>query len=341
MSNPLVVNITNLAAFTPAETAELVSRAGVKKGNTRPDKIFLSAVSAGCLLSFGCSVSLTALTAPWYQENAPGLIKLAGAAVFPLGLVMVVLTGADLFTATTMYTMVAVLHRRLSARKMLLHWFLCFFGNLAGSLFVMAIIMGYGGVFDASPYREEVQHFATKKQIIPQLHQIFLRGIGCNWLVCLACFLGTQAKDLSSKIIGMWWPIFAFVTLGLDHVVANMFYMPLAIWLQTPDLSVGLYIWKGIIPATLGNIIGRSLFCGVYYWYMYLLGETPVTIDGTEYQGPHVEWTHVEWPHMEWPHKPHMPHYHPHNPFHKILSRKRRETDEESQVQSRVSSKVQ
>lgn len=102
MSNPLVVNITNLAAFTPAETAELVSRAGVKKGNTRPDKIFLSAVSAGCLLSFGCAVSLTALTAPWYQENAPGLIKLMGAAVFPLGLVMVVLTGADLFTATTM-----------------------------------------------------------------------------------------------------------------------------------------------------------------------------------------------------------------------------------------------
>lgn len=165
--------------------------------------------------------------------------------------------------------MVAVLHGRLSARKMLLHWFLCFFGNLAGSLFVMAIIMGCkiaplpfmlllhktddffktdGGVFDASPYREEVQHFAMKKQITPQLHQIFLRGIGCNWLVCLACFLGTQAKDLSSKIIGMWWPIFAFVTLGLDHVVANMFYMPLAIWLQTPDLSVGLYIWKGKPP---------------------------------------------------------------------------------------------
>lgn len=220
-----------------------------------------------------------------------------------------------------------------------------------------------GGVFDVTPYREEVVSFATKKQLYPEMHQIFLRGIGCNWLVCLACFLGTQAKDLSSKIIGMWWPIFAFVTLGLDHVVANMFYMPLAIWLGTPDLSVGLYIWKGkqtrpsllrlrqndprltpqqgIIPATLGNVLGGSLFCGVYYWYMYLLGETPVTIDGTEYQGPHVEWTHVEWPHMEWPHRPHMPHYHPHNPFQKIHSHKRRETDEESQVQSRVSSNGQ
>lgn len=102
MSSPLVVNINNLAAYTPAETIELISRIGVRKGNMRPDKIFLSAVSAGCLLSFGCAVSLTAMTAPWYQENAPGLIKLIGAGVFPLGLVMVVLTGADLFTATTM-----------------------------------------------------------------------------------------------------------------------------------------------------------------------------------------------------------------------------------------------
>ncbi|KAM5359615.1 hypothetical protein ACJZ2D_014336 [Fusarium nematophilum] len=272
MGNPLVVDVANLAAFTPAETTELISRIGVRKGNMRPDKVFLSAISAGCLLSFGCAVSLTALTAPWYQENAPGLIKLIGASVFPLGL----------------FTMVSVLHGRLPARKMLLHWFLCFFGNLAGSLFVMAIIMGYGGVFDASPYKEEVIAFATKKQITPQMHQIFLRAIGCNWLVCLAVFLGTQAKDLSSKIIGMWWPIFAFVSLGLDHVVANMFFMPMGIWLHTPGLSVGLYIWKGIIPAALGNVIGGSLFCGVYYWYMYLLFDDPVKVDGVEYQGPVV-----------------------------------------------------
>lgn len=102
MGNPILVNVVNIAAYTPAETIELVSRAGVKKGNMRPDKVFLSAVSAGCLLSFGCAVSLSAYTAPWFQENAPGLIRMIGALVFPLGLVMVVLTGADLFTATTM-----------------------------------------------------------------------------------------------------------------------------------------------------------------------------------------------------------------------------------------------
>lgn len=87
----------------------------------------------------------------------------------------------------------------------------------------------------------------------------------------------------------MWWPIFAFVVLGLEHVVANMFYMSLAIWLKTPDLTVGLYIWKGMIPATIGNIIGGGMFVGVYYWYMYLFDEDPVKIDGVEYQGPHVD----------------------------------------------------
>ncbi|KAF4336073.1 formate transport [Fusarium beomiforme] len=285
MSNPLVVSISNLAAYTPQETIELVSRSGVKRGNMRPDKVFLSAVSAGCLLGFGCGVSLCAMTAPWYSENAPGLVKLFGAGVFPLGLVLVVLTGADLFTATTMFTLTAVLQGRLSIRKMLLHWFLCYFGNLAGSLFVMSIIMGYGGVFDASPYKEVAMSFARKKQVSPQFHQIFLKAIGCNWLVCLAVFLGIQAKDLASKVIGMWWPIFAFVVLGLEHVVANMFYMSLAIWLETTDLTVGLYIWKGMVPATIGNIIGGGIFVGVYYWYMYL-NDGPVKVDGVEYQGP-------------------------------------------------------
>ncbi|KAF4970544.1 hypothetical protein FSARC_2453 [Fusarium sarcochroum] len=289
MSNPLVVSISNLAAYTPQETIELVSRSGVKRGNMRADKIFLSAVSAGCLLGFGCGVSLCAMTAPWYAENAPGLVKLFGAGVFPLGLVLVVLTGADLFTATTMFTLTAVLQGRLSIRKMALHWFLCFFGNLAGSLFVMAIIMGYGGVFDAPLYKNQVISFATKKQIDPQVHQIFLKAIGCNWLVCLAVFLGIQAKDLASKVIGMWWPIFAFVVLGLEHVVANMFYMSLAIFLKTPDLTVGLYIWKGMIPATIGNIIGGGGFVAVYYWYMYLANEDPVKIDGAVYQGPLVD----------------------------------------------------
>jgi formate/nitrite transporter FocA (FNT family) len=89
MANPALVNVVNIAAYTPTETIELVSRAGVKKGNMRADKVFLSSVSAGCLLSFAGACALSANTAPWVQDNAPGLARLAGALVFPLGLVMI------------------------------------------------------------------------------------------------------------------------------------------------------------------------------------------------------------------------------------------------------------
>lgn len=102
MVNPTLVNVVNIAPYTPAESIELVSRTGVKKGNMRADVVFLSAISAGCLLSFGGAASFVASTAPWFQDNAPGLMRVAGALVFPIGFVMVVLTGADLFTASNM-----------------------------------------------------------------------------------------------------------------------------------------------------------------------------------------------------------------------------------------------
>lgn len=169
------------------------------------------------------------------------------------------------------YTAVAALDRRITIWKMLIHWFLCFWGNLAGSLFLMAIVFGCmckftlstrvdltdlcvfldGGVFEADPFLSAVQTFVHKKQVVPAFYQIFLKAIGCNWLVCLACYLGMQGRDLASKVIGLWWPIFAFVSLGLDHVVANMFIIPMGIWLNTPDVTVALYIWKGTVSISL------------------------------------------------------------------------------------------
>lgn len=194
---------------------------------------------------------------------------------------------------------------------MLLHWTITFFGNLAGSLFVMSLICGYGGVFDAPAYAAQVRAFVTTKQVAPHWHQIFLKGIGANWLVCLACFLGMSGREYVSKIVGIWWPTFAFISLGFDHgthslpfsaatpskqseltnaVVANMFLIPMGIWVNTPNLSVGMYIWKGMIPALLGNIIGGGLFVGTYCWYQHLQGVDAPAIDGREFGGDHVGW---------------------------------------------------
>lgn len=191
---------------------------------------------------------------------------------------------------------------------MLLHWTLTFFGNLAGSLFVVAVIAGYGGIFSAEAYTTEIHTFVTTKQLKPEWHQIFLRGIGANWLVCLACFLGMSGRELVSKIVGIWWPTFAFVSLGFDHgttlpftffacinnanlwetVVANMFFIPIGIWVGTPGVTVGLYIWKGIIPALLGNIVGGGVFVGAYFWYQYLQGQDTNVIDGQNYEAEPV-----------------------------------------------------
>lgn len=127
---------------------------------------------------------------------------------------------------------------------------------------VMATLFHYGGVFDEPLYRTEAIAFATKKQVAPSWHMIFLRAIGCNWLVCLAVYLGIQGQSLATKLIGMWFPIFAFFALGFDHTVANMTFIPLGIMLGAPHIGVSLYIWKGILPVVLGNVIGGGLFCG-------------------------------------------------------------------------------
>ncbi|PVH73906.1 hypothetical protein DL98DRAFT_605998 [Cadophora sp. DSE1049] len=221
-------------AFTPARTTELVSRTGAKKARIRLNKMFINSFLGGALLSFGAALSLSTNSAPWFPANAPGLIRTISAMVFPVGLIMVMLTGADLFTSYCMYSVVGLLHRRCSFVDLLKTWVVSLFGNL----FFMDVLTG------------------------------------CNWLVCMAVFLAISAREVISKIVAIWFPVMCFVGLGTDHVIANMYFIPLAIFLGAPKpLTVGYYIWKSMIPALLGNIIGGGLFCDAVYWYLFLEGE--------------------------------------------------------------------
>ncbi|KAF2083751.1 hypothetical protein K490DRAFT_60208 [Saccharata proteae CBS 121410] len=265
-------------AFTPQQTIELVSRIGCKKAHMRLDKLFINSIMAGPLLGFGCAILVSTNASSWYQDNAPGLIRTLGALLFPVGLVMIVLSGADLFTSNVMFMSTAYLHRRVSILDIGTSWFFSFFGNLAGSLFFMAIITGYGGVFEESEeYREAAIRIAIQKCVNPQWHQIFLRAIGANWLVCFAVFISISSREISSKIMAIWWPTATFVALALDHVVANMFFIPMGIWVGAP-ISVGYYIWKSMIPTALGNLVGGGLFVATAYWYLYLTGEVGVAV---------------------------------------------------------------
>lgn len=129
-------------SYSQAEVINVVSQAGVAKGYSRLDKVFFSSVFAGSLLAFACGTLLSTNAAAWYQNNAPGLIRTVSALVFPYGLSMIIVTGADLCTSSFLFTTVAALHRKLPWWRMFLHWFVTFWGNLAGSLFMVAIIFG-------------------------------------------------------------------------------------------------------------------------------------------------------------------------------------------------------
>ncbi|RFU30799.1 hypothetical protein B7463_g5518, partial [Scytalidium lignicola] len=261
-------------AFTPAQTTELISRIGAKKCKMRLDKMFVNSFMGGMMISVGGALALSTNAAPWFQTNAPGLIRTIGAMVFPVGLIMTVLSGADLFTSYCMYSVVAVLHRRATIFDLAKTWFVSFFANLAGSLFFMALLSGYAGTFEAGAYKAEAIAFAQAKAVTPEWHQIFLKGIICNWLVCMAVFLGVSSRDNLSKMIGIWFPVMCFVGLGTDHVIANMYFIPLGIFLGAPPpLTVKYYIWKSMIPSGLGNIVGGGLFTGALYWYLFLWNE--------------------------------------------------------------------
>jgi formate/nitrite transporter FocA (FNT family) len=289
-------------AYTPKEATEQCSRAGKMKANMRLDKMLFSSFLAGCLLAFACASSLSTNTAPWYQENAPGLIRMLGAVIFPWGLCAIVLTGADLCTGSFMVRSTTSSSTRTPQLIMrLVHndrrsppptqhpedahplgcdvlWqprgipVCCWPDRWVRSHMNLNLqpltCRSHGGVFDLEPYKSEVFSFNEKKVVTPEWHMIFLRGIGANWLVCLACYGAFLAREYFSKIVAIWWPTFAFVCLGFDHVVANMFFVPMSIFLGDPQISVGYYIWKSMIPALLGNIVGGGLMVGVMYWYL-------------------------------------------------------------------------
>lgn len=257
------------STLKPAEVAVALVEQAVIKHNTRLDKTFFKAVLAGVMLSFGGLFDLIITGgSPSLSASNPGIVKVLGGFVFPVGLVMIVLQGFDLLTSNLMIFPMAVLKRAIPWWSIPVNWTVVFFGNLVGSLFFAAILSKYDGLMTSDPYASYIRSFAITKAITPGWYQILIRGIGCNWLVCVAVWQGVGAKETYSKIIAIWFPIWIFVACGFDHVVANMFSLPLSIMLHS-ELSTDLYIRKSLIASLIGNIIG-GLFVGLPAVYFYL-----------------------------------------------------------------------
>lgn len=275
-----IVYYVNMEARSPAEILAYTSDAGLAKAARKIPALLILAFFAGAFVAFAAEGSNMAAYNLLANADTYGLGRAVAGAVFAAGLMMVLIAGGELFTGNNLI-IVAVLDRRVTVRQMLVNWFFVYFGNFLGSLLI-AWMMVQSGLFNSSNglLGGITIRIAAGKTALP-FHTALLLGILCNWLVCIAVWVSYAAKDVSGKVLMIFFVIWLFVISGFEHSIANMYYIPAGIfakanplWLDKAGISAerlaGLnwsaFIIKNLIPVTLGNIIGGSGFVGALYW---------------------------------------------------------------------------
>ncbi len=248
---------------TPQQVIEKTYEMAAKKCSYSLSKTLTMSAMAGAYLSMGAALSILAgFGFPDAAAGNPALSKILMGLAFPLGLALIMVLGADLFTGNTATIVPAMLQRRISvgsyARNITLVWI----GNFIGSLIFAYFFVHLTGVLSGECWREGLESVAMGKCSNP-MYKTFLKGIGANWFVCLAVWMSITSNTLVGKVVGVWLPVSAFVALGYEHSIANMFFIPTAM-MQGADISI-VTLFKNLIPATLGNIVGGALFVGGLY----------------------------------------------------------------------------
>ena len=243
-----------------------IAAAGVEKGVTKAklswDKAIVAGFLAGAYIGFGALLA-TVTTAGMDEQIWGTLPTFFAGAVFSLGLILVVIAGSELLTGNMALVPLAAMKGRVGLRRLAENFGLVLVGNLLGALFVAFFLAAQTGVITESLPLERLTEIATDKGVKESEWEIFLRAVGCNWLVCLAVMLAMAAEDIAGKILAIFFPIMAFVAMGFDHVVANMFFLPAAIF-----SGVDITWWDTIhnwIFAFLGNLVGAVIFVAGAY----------------------------------------------------------------------------
>jgi len=255
------------AFIPPAGIIKAVEAAGTAKGNLSIIRMFLLAVLAGAFISIGGCVSIA--YAKGMDSADPGVQKFAFGAVFPVGLILVIIAGSELATGNFAVLVPAFLNHKIKWYQLLTNWVTVYTGNFVGSLAVAYFWCYLTDMFAKDPWLKNVQGIAEAKTSA-SFGAMFLSGTGCNFLVCLAVYMAIAAKTLICKVAVIWFPIQTFVTIGFEHCVANMYLVPVGI-LYGANVSFGKFITKNLIPVTLGNMFSAILFVATAYWYLYNL----------------------------------------------------------------------
>lgn len=253
---------------TPQQISGEFGTAGQRKGEYNFTRFALLAILGGAFIAFGGLLTvMVAGGMPEISAANPGWVRFISGALFPIGLVMVTLAGADLFTSDCAMMPMAVMQRKSTLWVLLRVWLWSYLFNFLGAQLVAWFLSSDVGLFSADPWRSYLHHVA-KAKVSMSFYTVFMKGIGANWLVCLGAWMAVAAKDVMGKVIGIWIPVMLFVTLGYEHSIANMFFVPAAIY-SGSEVLWSEFIVRNLIPATLGNIVGGAVFVGLIYGYIY------------------------------------------------------------------------
>ena len=277
-------------ALLPAEMAKRAEDVGVRKAALPISSTFVLAVLAGAFIGLGAmlsTVALTGTTSSWPY----GAARLIAGAAFSLGLILVVVGGAELFTGNTLLVM-ARCAGKVSSRALLRNWCIVYLGNFVGALGT-AVLCFWSGQYTAARGAVGVTALAiAQAKLQPSFVQLVVLGMLGNALVCLAVWLSYSARSTADRILAVIPPVTAFVAAGFEHSVANMYFFPLALSIkgqaspefwqalgqqpaQFSSLTWSAFLLENLLPVTLGNLLGGGVLVGLTYWFVYLRARQP------------------------------------------------------------------
>jgi len=266
-------------AYVPAAMARRAEASAIRKANRDFISAFFLAVQAGSFIAFGAAF----FTFVVHDSSlGVGLTKLIGGMTFSLGLILVIIAGADLFTGDTLMIM-ACFSRKIRVRQMLRGWTFVFLGNLVGALSIVTLVYFSGHWTSGSGAVGAKALAIANHKVNLTFGQAFASGMLCNILVCLAIWLCYSSRSVTDKILSIIFPITAFVAMGFEHSIANMYFIPAGLLLKSnPDtvalvsgidlshLTLSGFLFRNLLPVTIGNMVGGAFFVGTIYWILYL-----------------------------------------------------------------------